>query len=209
MSPPYPFRFHLSYGTPEIWGGRDVTRIKPRSAANARNQHLNIPNINTPGKTTIKQLIHNIYSVNSVSLLSKARPANKYDCSKDKTVPIRLTLSFSRHWIRSPKLHDDAVGCRFHISHIAYASPNSSLTASILWRNRQFFPAAWTSIGLCSLINHDNETTGPRHRLFPTSMSRRYQPDMDVYGRQNTDGAAIGSLHTHFERTPKLSLAPI
>ena len=63
---------------------RDVTRIKPRSAANARNQHLNIPNINTPGKTTIKQLIHNIYSVNSVSLLSKARPANKHDCSKSK-----------------------------------------------------------------------------------------------------------------------------
>merc|ERR1711940_13476 len=96
----------------------DVTRIKPRSAANACNQHLNIPNINTPGKTTIKQLIHNTYSVNSVSLLSKARPANKYDCSKDKTVPIRLTLSFSRHWIRSPKLHDDAVGCQFpHFTH--------------------------------------------------------------------------------------------
>ena len=186
-----------------------MTRIKPRSAANARNQHLNIPNINTPGKTTIKQLIHNTYSVNSVSLLSKARPANKYDCSKDKTVPIRLTLSFSRHWIRSPELHDDVVGYRFHISRVAHVLPNSSLTAFILWRNRQFFPAAWTSIGLCSHINHENETTCPGHRLLPTSMSRGYRPDMDVYGGQNTGRATIGPLHTHFERIPKHSLAPI
>ena len=61
-----------------------MTRIKPRSAANARDQHLNIPNINTPWKAAIKRLVHNIQSVNSVSLLSKARPANKHDCSKGK-----------------------------------------------------------------------------------------------------------------------------
>ena len=59
-----------------------VTRIKPRSTANAHDQHLDVPNINTPWKSAIKRLVHNTRSVNSVSLLSKARPANKHDYSK-------------------------------------------------------------------------------------------------------------------------------
>ena len=60
VSPPYPYRFHLFHGTLEIWGGRGVTRIKPRSAADAHDRHLSVPNINTPWRATIKQLIHNI-----------------------------------------------------------------------------------------------------------------------------------------------------
>ena len=37
-----------------------VTRIKPRSAANAHDRHLNVPNINTPWKSAIKRLVLNI-----------------------------------------------------------------------------------------------------------------------------------------------------
>ena len=68
-----------------------MTRIKPRSAANAHDQHLNIPNINTPWKAAIKRLDHNIRAVNSVLLLSEARPANKHDYSKSKQI---LFVSF-------------------------------------------------------------------------------------------------------------------
>ena len=37
-----------------------VTRIKPRSAANIHDRHLNVPNINTPWKSAIKRLVLNI-----------------------------------------------------------------------------------------------------------------------------------------------------
>ena len=63
---------------------RDTYKL--RSVANAHDQHLNIPNINTPWKAAIKRLDHNIRSVNSVLLLSKARPANKHDYSKSKQI---------------------------------------------------------------------------------------------------------------------------
>ena len=60
VSPSYPYRFQLFHGTLEILGGRGVTRIKPRSAADAHDRHLSAPNINTPWRATIKQLIYNI-----------------------------------------------------------------------------------------------------------------------------------------------------
>ena len=47
------------------------------------------------------------------------------------------------------------------------------------------------------------------HRLFPTSLSRRYRSNMDVHGKQDTGRPAIESLHTHFRRLSKHSLASI
>ena len=96
-----------------------VTRIKPRSAANIHDRHLNVPNINTPWKSAIKRLVHNIRSVNSVSLLSKARPANKHDCSKSKQflfVSLYHLASIGLEVLNYITTDTDSASCTSHMS---------------------------------------------------------------------------------------------